>query len=383
MKKVSSIPDFSPDLPPKSDSINGWEIAQIILQAITWTAFFVVILCMLTIAGVGYFAHQKAEEFATAAGTPLPTLIETFKKGWNTVPTNSNGQITFLILGSDHLDTRGNAPVLTDTILLASLDLKSGQVSLYSLPRDLWHVEYQTRINALYTYGKDRYPTEPERFPREVIEQMGGIKVHHTYVMTLETLAKLIDQVGGVEIDVKEGFVDPQFPRSDVDVTTEHDPQKLYEIVEFQPGKQLMNGERVLKYVRSRHAAGDQGTDTARAGRQQEVILALINTIKNPNFYRDLPRLGHLYAFYIQNFQQLLPVEEAIGIARALLPYRNSISFHEATASIFPDNPQGVLVHPPVIKYNNQWVYEVRDPQAFQKEIQTQLHILPAQGGQP
>jgi LCP family protein required for cell wall assembly len=262
------------------------------------TIFFLFLFFLITVVGVGYYAYVKAESFAQAAGTPLPQLIQIAKEGWNSKPIQEDDHINILILGTDQIANRGNAPVLTDTIMISSLNLKTGSISMFSLPRDLWHVGYDTRINALYTYGKDRYSTEPERFPREVVEEMTGIRIQHTFVITLDTLAKLIDEVGGVSVDIKEGFIDPQFPRNDVDVTKVHDPKLLYETVEFKSGVQNLTGKQVLKYVRSRHSQNDQGTDDARARRQQEVIQALIQKIKDPHFYRDLPRLGRLYKFY-------------------------------------------------------------------------------------
>jgi LCP family protein required for cell wall assembly len=339
------------------------------------TFFFLLIFLLITFAGVGVYAYSKTKLFTTAAGTSLPQLIQIAQEGWNTKPVTENNRINVLVLGTDQVSNRGNAPVLTDTIMISSLNLSSGEISLFSLPRDLWHVSYATRINALYAYGKDRYPTEPERFPREVIEEMTGVHIQHTFVITLDTLAQLIDQVGGVEIDVKEGFVDPQFPRSDVDIAKVHDPKLLYETVEFKPGKQQMDGNQVLKYVRSRHAQNDQGTDNARSSRQQEVIQALIVKFRDPQFYRDLPRLGRLYRFYNERFSKIISVQEAIGIIHLLLPLKDQIHLSQGAPSIFPQEANGVITHPPVSKYKNQWVYEIRDGQAFQHEVQQKLHF--------
>lgn len=347
---------------------------KILLRAVGWTLFFLFIFLLLTGVGLGIFAWQKANTFAQNAGSTIPELYQTAKTGWHTKPEQNDGHINFLILGTDNLANRGHAVALTDTMLVASLNTKTGNVSMYSIPRDLWIPDYKTKVNALYTYGNDRYPTEPQRFPREVLESMLGIKIHHTMILNLETLAQLIDTIGGIDVPIKEGFIDTQFPRPDVDVTTEHDPAKLYETVEFKTGIEHMSGDRVLEFVRSRHSTTDQGNDLARALRQQTVVFALINQLKQPRFYFDVARAGKLYAFYIQHFAQYLPITEMIGIGKSLYPVMKNIKFTVGEPSVFPDSPDGSIIHPPVsAKYQQQWVYEVKDPSQFQNEAKQKL----------
>jgi anionic cell wall polymer biosynthesis LytR-Cps2A-Psr (LCP) family protein len=345
------------------------------LKAIFFTFLFLFLFFSLTAIGIGFFAYKQITKFTTQAHLTIPQLIDTIEVGWYTTVFHTQGKINFLVLGTDQLATRGDAPVLTDTILLASLNINTGHVSLFSLPRDLWSEDYVTKINALYAYGKDKYPAEPEKFTRDVITQLTGVRPHHTIVLTLETLSELIDEVGGIDVKVPIGFTDTQFPRPDVDVTKEHDPQKLYMTIEFKPGIEHMSGARVLEYIRSRHSGDDEGTDTARASRQQEVILALINTLKNRGFYKDPARVGRLYHFYDQHFAQSLSITELIALGRRLLPHLDTISFSEGSPSIYPNDPQGTITHPPVQKFQNQWVYQIRDLSTFQKEVHQKLDI--------
>ena len=345
------------------------------------TAFFfaglaVIVCIVLGVFGAGLVTIQKINTFAQRAQTTPNALIETFKAGWNTPPQQSNNHVNFFILGTDEVETRGHAVELTDTMLIASLDLKTGNISLYSIPRDLWLPNYQTKINALYEYGKERYPNEPEKFPQEVVEKLTGVPIHHVFVLKLTTLTSLIDTVGGVDIDVKEGFVDDQFPCEGVDVTKERDPAKLYCRVEFTPGVEHMSGRRVSEYVRSRHAVGDQGNDTARGSRQQEVILALVNRLKSPRFYVNTARAGELYSFYQAHFARALPITQAIGIGKELFENKAHITFSMGGPSIYPDNPDGTIFHPPVsTKYQKQWVFELRSAEKFAQEAKQILHI--------
>src|SRR5579859_4859940 len=257
-----------------------------------YTFLFLLLFFFLTLVGLGFFAIHELDVFAQNAQTTPSQFLQTLKTGWSTKPDQTDGHVNFFVLGTDGLANRGHDTVLTDTMLLVSLNLKSGKVAMYSLPRDLWNDDYKTKINAFYQYGVDRYPTEPQRFPREVVEQITQTQVQHTVVITMDTLAALIDEAGGVDVNVKEGFVDPMFPREDVDVTKVHDPKLLYKTVEFKTGVEHMSGSRVLEYIRSRHSEGQQGNDIARGQRQQEVILDLVNELKNPSFYKNVARAG-------------------------------------------------------------------------------------------
>jgi LCP family protein required for cell wall assembly len=350
-------------------------LLKLFLKTSFFTLLFLLLFFAITLVGFGFYAYSQAQIFSQNAGQSLSQIVDTLKMGWQAAPQQIDHHINFLVLGSDALANRGHEVELTDTILLVSLDLQSGKIAMYSIPRDLWLPDYKTRINALYAYGKDRYPNDPAQFPREVVQQMSGVQFQHTMIIHLETLGALIDEVGGIDVNVQEPFVDDQFPREDVDVTKVHDPKKLYKTIEFQQGVEHMSGERVLEFVRSRHAVGDQGTDGARAARQQQVVSALVTTLKNPNFFKDVARAGKLYRFYNEHFSQMLSLSEAMSIAHSLFPFRNTIHFETSTPSIFPDDDSGVIIHPPVAKYQGQWVYEVRNPQAFTEEVKRKLGL--------
>jgi len=351
------------------------ELLKVILQTVAVTLLLVILLFGATAGVLGFYAYRQAKLFSDSAGVSIPELIEVARAGWRVQPRQNNQRVNFLILGTDELASRGTVPVLTDTMMVASLNLNNGQLNMLSVPRDLWSAEYQTRINALYTYGKDRYPDEPARFPREVIEELFELQTNYTVILKLETVGELIDAIGGVEVEVQETFVDPLFPRPDVDVTVERDPQKLYQTVIFTEGTEKMTGERALQYIRSRHSTGNQGDDVARSVRQQAVITSLIATLRQPSFYKDFSRAGKLYSFYQKEFAQFIPITEVIGMVKQLYPVKNQVSLQSHSLSIFPDEPTGSITHPPVNRYQGQWVYEVRDKAALEQEVHQKLQL--------
>lgn len=350
-------------------------LGQAFLKATLLAVLFASIMLIITAVGVGMYLFSKLNTFAKAASTSVEELYNTAKTGWHQVPQATNGKKTFLILGTDSLTNRGNVPPLTDTMLFATVDLSTGKVQTLPLPRDLWSEAYKTKINALYSYGFDKYPDEPERFTTEVLSEMTGVPINHTLVLSIDTVSTVIDAIGGVDVAITTGFTDTQFPRSDVDIQTERDPKKLYETISFEPGVEHMNGERALKYMRSRHSEGETGTDLARGERQQQVIDAVLNKIKNPENLTDPQKAGELYKLYIDTFGKKLPPTEIIATLKSLYPHKSSIVHHSETISVYPKDPKGVITNPPISKHK-QWVYEVRNLQSFQTEVQKDLGII-------
>ena len=64
---------------------------------------------------------------------------------------------------------------------------------------------------------------------------------------------------------------------------------------------------------------------------------------------------------------------EALAIGYSLKDSLETISLSSVQLSIYPEEPEGVIVHPPTSKHGGQWVYEVRDLPSFQLFIREKL----------
>ncbi len=348
---------------------------KLFLKAQLFVLFFLSIFFGLTALGLGAIAYGKFRQFSSASGLSLTQVKDIVKQGWNQTPTSTNGRVNFLILGLDSLKTRGDVPPLTDTMMMVSLNLSNGQINTLSFPRDLWHEGYQTRINALYFYGQERYPAHPEQFSKEVLSEMTGVPIHYTVVLSFEQVSQLIDLLGGVEIDVPTAFVDESFPRTDVDVTVVKDPKLLYKTVSFPQGKQVMSGEKALEYMRSRKSGDDEGTDVARGARQQLVLDSVLAKLKQKDTITNPQLLGNIYKYYEQNFAKIISPSEAVSLAKALYPVRNQITTANHNISIYPDDEAGVIFHPEPRKYKGEWIYVIREAQLFMSFVQDKLGV--------
>ena len=311
-------------------------------------------------------ANISKEEFFNTTSSFLNQFQSDYEKVAE-LPKKYN----FLILGTDKLSGRDGDPELTDTILLLQTDFTNGKIKTLSFPRDLYLEDLQTKINALYFYGQDRYGNEAEKFPEETIEKLANLKIDSTIVIAIEDLEKLIDIVGGIEIDVPSAFTDPLFPVPGVDVSKVSDPEILYEEVSFKTGLQQMNSDMALKYMRSRHSEGEQGTDEARAARQQLVLQALLHKMTS---IRDPQILGRLYRFYLDRFSKYISIEDMSKIFAVLIDYlgkdqQNKIEFEKHQLSIYPEDENGVIYNPPLWQSKQQWIYKIKNEKKFTESI--------------
>lgn len=341
--------------------------------------FFILTLLISILVGFTYLTiktNKFIKEFALAANVNQEELLKTISNSINQFQNNYKNienlskKYNFLILGTDKLSGRDGDPELTDSILFLQTDFTEGKIKTLAFPRDLYLENYQTKINALYFYGRDKYPENPTQFPTEVVSELSGQNIDYTIVIGIEDLEKLISIVGEIEIDVPTSFTDSNFPVPGVDVSTVTDPRILYEEISFVEGVQKMDSSTALKYMRSRYSEGDEGTDEARAIRQQLVLESLFEQILT---LRDPQKLGQLYRFYLDNFSADISLEEIVQIGTVFVDYVNreqtSLKFEKHQLSIYPDNDEGVIYNPPLWQSKQQWIYKIKDQSKFTESI--------------
>jgi len=242
--------------------------------------------------------NAKAKAAKNLNLLPFSTIKTKRLKGEN------DGRVNFLILG---MPGAGNpAPHLTDSIIIASLNLKSkSKMTLISIPRDfLVRIPggYVTKINSLYILDKKKLKNlEHLELFEKTIEEITSLKIHYFVIMELEGLGKLVDAAGGVKVLVEEPIYDSQFPG----------PDKTYETFIMPGGWQYLDGETAKKYVRVRHVKGD---DYGRMARQQQIIEALKEKIIKLNLLSDLSTFLEIERILYSHFETNLTKEEGARI---------------------------------------------------------------------
>lgn len=267
------------------------------------------------------------------------------------------GRTNVILLGSGGGDHQGGD--LTDTLMVVSIDATSRDTLLISLPRDIWIPTLKDKINTAYHYGEQKRTGGGLVLAKAAVEEVVGIPIHYAFLIDFSGFKQMIDAVGGIDVNVREGFTDSLYPITGKENDEcAGDPEHLcrYETVSFATGVEHMNGERALKYVRSRHAEGAVGTDFSRGQRQQAVVIAL----KDKLLHRDtLTNWSRLRSFF-QKTQETVTTDMAGGEVAVLARALASSSRHLRTATLTQDEPEkgqrGLLVNPPVWQYDGKWV---------------------------
>ena len=194
-------------------------------------------------------------------------------------------RINFLVLGVDDRpgepgefdavqqpSTSANTapdPGRSDTMAVVSIDPGTKTASVLSIPRDLWlevpdgHGGWtMDRINEAYHTGEaDKLQGGGGGAAASAIEHNFGIHIDHYVVLDFDGFMRLIDALGGIDLDVPTTITTTILPKAN---TGGYD-------YTFLAGTQHLNGELALGYARFRD---DPEGDLGRIQRQQRVALA-------------------------------------------------------------------------------------------------------------
>ena len=133
-----------------------------------------------------------------------------------------------------------------------------------------------------------------------------------------------------------------------------------------------MDGERALKFVRSRHAKGTEGTDFARSRRQEIVIRAFKEKVFSLNTLLNPAKLMGLYEVFQDSLHTNIKQNEYDDFIKLAMKIKdakinNIIFFYTDPYS----EKQGIFINPPESAvYNNQWVLIPRKGNDNFSEIQ-------------
>lgn len=289
----------------------------------------------------------------------------------------ANGNINILLLGRG--GGRHEGPDLTDTMMVAALNPEKNTVNLISIPRDLWIPDLSSKINSAYSTGQEK-GKQGKLLAKTVVEKVTGSQIDYVLVIDFSGFAKLVDHLGGIDVEVKQTLDDFEYPIAG----KEDDPCDLteeaiidlsaqiatgsakeleafpcrYKHIRFDKGVIHMNGEQALEFVRSRHGQNGEGTDFARSQRQQDVINAIkIKTLSLGIILNPIKVLGafNIVKENIDTDIKINEIDDFINLAKRM--QKANIT---STVIDFGDDKKerfGLLIHPPVTSEQKfQWV---------------------------
>ncbi|MDP2631887.1 MAG: LCP family protein [Candidatus Uhrbacteria bacterium] len=216
-------------------------------------------------------------------------------------------RINFLLMGIGGAGHDG--PELTDTLMFASFRPSTNKIGIMSIPRDLIvpipGYGYQ-KINHANAYGELNEDGAGPELATEVISELLDQEIHYTVKVDFQGFEDLIDAIGGINVFVERSFVDPTYPTDD----------HLTEFIEFEEGWKKMDGDFALKYARSRHGTNGEGSDFARAARQQNILMAVKDKMLSPSVLLNPGKLNSLIETFKDNVKTNLTFWEMIKLAR-------------------------------------------------------------------
>jgi LCP family protein required for cell wall assembly len=181
-------------------------------------------------------------------------------------PPRDLNRINTLLLGiRGEGDPDGGS--LTDGIMVISFNKNSGRIALISLPRDFYlqlpgETKYE-KVNDAYVIGLEKYNNGLD-YAKKTVAYITGLYIDYAAAINFEAFKDVIDLLGGVTIYLDKSFIEDKQWWCDA---------KGMNCQPFivEAGKQTLDGERALFYVRSRFSSNDFD----RARRQQQILLAL------------------------------------------------------------------------------------------------------------
>ena len=257
------------------------------------TAVVLCVFAFFIIIPSGYMAYKTNSTFDSMTGEKH-SLVKGFIKMlpfggsfFQIFPTEDEKESTIEKLKKNELDRlnvlilgiRGvndpNGGLLSDTIMVISLEPKTGKAALISIPRDLYvempHHDFKNKINEVYVHGiEDEDWKRGLKYSKEAVADVTGLDIHYATSVDFKAFKEIIDTFGGVTITLDKPFSEKnQFEEG---------------VIELPAGRQVIDGDTALLFVRARFST----SDFDRAKRQQQVLLAIkekafsLNVLSNP-----------------------------------------------------------------------------------------------------
>jgi polyisoprenyl-teichoic acid--peptidoglycan teichoic acid transferase len=266
----------------------------------------------------------QAEASAGPTGTPTPTLTPQFTLPAGGLPqvtplSQVPSQINILLLGADRRPW--DQQYRTDTIILLTLNSEKGKVNVTSFPRDLYlnlPGYGMSRINTAWTYGG--YPLVQQTFQRNF-----GIHVDYYLLVEFSSFKKIIDDFGGLTVQVAE-------PVSDY---------RAGYWVTIPAGEVHMDADTVLWYVRTRKTTND----IARNRRQQEVLQAIFDKLISLDVLRRAPEFYEQYKGSVKTDLGLVDALRWLPFAAKIAESRNIKQYFLTYNHVYDwITPEGAMV---------------------------------------
>ncbi|MCX6762195.1 MAG: LCP family protein, partial [Candidatus Moranbacteria bacterium] len=246
--------------------------------------FGIVFLASIAIAFKFYSTSQKVidSKQPTSFMQSVKDIVSSDKK---VLRGEQFGRINILLVGLAGKNYPGAN--LTDSIIVASINPKTYQTALLSIPRDLYvqipDMNSYTKINALYARAEDKDASGKSGIEdlKYAIADITGQPIDYYIALDFDGFKQIINELGGIKVQVPKDLHDERYPG----------PNYSYETFDIKQGLQTIDGDIALKFARTRH---DEDGDFGRAYRQQLILESARSKAYSLETILNIPQLSHL-----------------------------------------------------------------------------------------
>ena len=270
-----------------------------------WLVVALIFLGVAFLASVAFafkfYSTSKKVITRDAPESFLGSIQDIASLGSGATPDEQDGRINVLLLGLAGENYPGEN--LTDSIIIASINPKTYQTAMLSIPRDLYvnipDTNSYTKINALYARGQGRRGNASEGINdlKSALSEITGLPIHYFIALDFDGFRKVIDEMGGVKIQVPKDLHDERYPG----------PNFSYQIFDIKQGLQVLDGETALKYARTRH--NEEG-DFGRAFRQQLILKAARQKAFSIETLVNVPAINKILNILGDHLRTDIPLDE-------------------------------------------------------------------------
>lgn len=282
-------------------------------------AIFLAVLCMLTGAGMIYYYEAldslefKADETQATKATKPDATVNTedpgdFKTAVNNTDLLSNPKILNVMLFGEDNHAKGTTG-RSDSMIMASIDNNSKSIKLTSFQRDTYVYIPEhgyNKLNASYSLGGASLAIR-------TIESNFGVKVDRYAVVDFTSFKKIIDVLGGLEIELDQGEV----AYINYQMYINHQTKSAHLLPE-KDGKITLTGQQALWYARDRGYDGVQGGDDwDRTSRQRKLLETVFNSVRNASLPQIIQMVSDVGPLVTTNLKK----DEITGLVTHAMAY--------------------------------------------------------------
>lgn len=339
-----------------------------------WFKIALAVLAVLLVGG-GVFAWKTGRILnKISKGGMISSIVHSIPGVKDELKGQSEDRINILVLGMRGADLPGGG-LLADSIQVVSIKPSEKKIAMISIPRDLYvtvpGTQDKQKINAVHALGEEKSEGQGLEDMKTVVSEVTGLPIHYAVSINFAGFKQLVDAIGGVEVTLDKPFSEPlQFneahvcdsevftvPTGEYEIKKKTDKKTGIEKItakyplctnpdtecggnfQLPAGKQTLNGEQALCFVRSRKTS----SDFERAKRQQLVMQLVKDKMLSLGTLTDFSKVNGMLDSLGDNVRSDMQLWEMQAFYDLYRDMGGDIQYYQR---VLEDSDEGLLYHP-------------------------------------